>query len=52
MYSWIWRRLPGGIAAKSAGALLLFLGISALLLFVVFPKIGPLLPFSGVTITP
>jgi hypothetical protein len=52
VYTWIWRHLPGGLAAKSASALVLFLGVSALLLFVVFPKVGPLLPFSGVTITP
>lgn len=52
MYTWIWRHLPGGVAAKCAAALVLFLGISALLLFVVFPKVGPLLPWSGVTITP
>ena len=52
MYTWIWRHLPGGTAAKAGGALVLFLAVSALLLFVVFPWLGPLLPFSGVTITP
>jgi hypothetical protein len=52
VYTWIWRHLPGGLAAKAAGALVLFLGVSALLLFVVFPQVGPLLPWSGVTITP
>lgn len=52
MYTWIWRHLPGGVAAKSGAALVLFLGVSALLLFVIFPKVGPLLPWSGVTITP
>lgn len=52
MYTWIWRHLPGGVAAKSAGALVLFLAISALLLFVVFPQIAPLLPLSGVTTGP
>lgn len=50
MYSWIWRHLPGSNTAKSAAALMLFLTASALLLFVVFPVLGPLLPFSGVTI--
>jgi len=52
MYTWIWRHLPGGTAAKTGGALVLFLVASTLLLFVVFPRLGPLLPFSGVTITP
>ena len=43
MYSWIWRHLPGGVPAKTVGALLLF---------VVFPQVEPLLPFTDVTVTP
>ena len=50
MYSWIWRHLPGGTAAKSALSLLLVLAVCALLLFVVFPRVGPLLPFNDVTV--
>ena len=50
MYSWIWRRLPGGTGSKAFLALLLVLAVSALLLFVVFPWVEPLLPFNDVTV--
>lgn len=50
MYGWIWRTLPGGRLAKSAGALVLFLLVVLLLFFVVFPAVEPLLPFSDVTV--
>jgi hypothetical protein len=49
VYIWIWRRLPGGTAAKVTGALVLVLVASALLLFVVFPHVVPLLPIDDVT---
>ena len=52
MYGWIWRHLPGAVPAKLLGALALVLAVCALLLFVVFPWIEPLLPFTEVTITP
>ena len=52
MYTWIWRRLPGGSPAKALSALLLVLAVCALLLFVVFPQVEPLLPFTEVTVTP
>jgi hypothetical protein len=52
VYTWIWRHLPGNIAAKAAGALVLILGVSALLLFVVFPVIAPLLPLNQATAGP
>jgi hypothetical protein len=52
VYTWIWRHLPGGTAAKSACALVLILGVSALLLFVVFPVVAPLLPVSEATAGP
>ena len=52
MYTWIWRRLPGGTAAKALEALVLVLAVAALLLFVVFPEVEPLLPFTEVTVTP
>jgi hypothetical protein len=52
MYTWIWRRLPGGVPAKALAALVLVLAVSALLLFVVFPHVEPLLPFTSVTVTP
>jgi hypothetical protein len=52
MYTWIWRHLPGPIPAKAFTALLLILAVSALMLFVVFPRVEPLLPFTSVTVTP
>ena len=51
MYTWIWRRLPGTAAAKAFAALVLALAVAALLLFVVFPEVEPLLPFTNVTVT-
>jgi hypothetical protein len=50
VYGWIWRRLPGGPAARAALALALLLALSALLLFVVFPWIEPHLPLEAVTL--
>ena len=50
MYSWIWRHLPGGTASRSLVSLVLVLAVCALLLFVVFPEIEPLLPFDDVTV--
>ena len=49
---WIWRHLPGGVTVKAAGAMVLILGASALLLFVVFPLVAPLLPLAQATATP
>jgi len=51
MYTWIWRHLPGPTPAKALAALVLVLAVAALLLFVVFPQIEPLLPFTNVTVT-
>lgn len=50
MYGWIWRHLPGPFFVRLASALVLIAGVIALLLFVVFPWLEPLLPFSDVTI--
>ena len=50
MYVWIWRRLPGGLAGKLAGSLVLLLGVLAVLFFVVFPYAEPRLPFNNVTV--
>ena len=52
MYTWIWRHLPGGTGSKAFWALLLLLAVSALLLFVVFPRVEPYLPFTDVTVDP
>lgn len=50
MYPWIWRTLPGGRFAKLAGSLVLIGAAVALLWFVIFPWIEPLLPFDDVTV--
>ena len=52
MYTWIWRHLHGGRSAKTLAAFFLMLVVSALLLFVVFPQIEPLMPFGNVTVSP
>jgi hypothetical protein len=49
MYAWIWRHLPGPIAARIGLSLGLFLVVVALLFFVVFPWLEPYLPFDRVT---
>lgn len=49
MYGWIWRHLPGPTAVRVVAALLLVIGVVAVLLFVVFPWVEPQLPFSDVT---
>ncbi len=50
MYVWIWRRLPGGLAGKLAGSLLLLVAAVALLFFVVFPWVEPKLPWNHVNV--
>ena len=52
MYVWIWRHLPGSTAARTVEALVLVTAVCAVLLFAVFPRVEPLLPFTDVTITP
>jgi hypothetical protein len=49
MYGWIWRHLPGPFAVRIALAVVLVVGVIALLFFVVFPFVDPLLPFNDVT---
>lgn len=50
MYVWIWRHLPGPLAARLVQALVLLAAAVALLFFVVFPRVEPLLPYSDVTV--
>ncbi|MFC5751762.1 hypothetical protein [Actinomadura rugatobispora] len=50
MYAWIWHRLPGARPVKIVEAVLLAAAVLALLWFVVFPLLGPLLPFDDVTV--
>ncbi len=52
MYGWIWRRLPFGLPGRIIGSLLLAVGVAALLWYLVFPLIDPLLPFNDVQVTP
>lgn len=52
MYAWIWRRLPGPVAVRLIEVLVLFAIVVALLFFVIFPWVGPMLPIdSGGTTT-
>ena len=48
MYAWIWRHLPGTMAIRVTLAVALAVGVVALLMFVVFPWLEPLLPFNNV----
>ena len=50
MYVWIWRRLPGPWVVRVFFCLLLFLGVVALLFFVVFPRVEPMLPWNRTTV--
>jgi len=51
VYRFIWDRLPFGVTGKLAGLALLLVGVVALLWFVVFPAVDPLLPFNNVQVT-
>jgi hypothetical protein len=46
MYGWIWRHLPGPFAARFVQAAVLILAVVALLFFVVFPWVEPMLPLD------
>ena len=48
MYAWIWRHLPGPVAVRAMLAVVLAVGVVALLMFVIFPWLEPLLPFNNV----
>ena len=50
MYGWLWRHLPGPLALRLLQSLLLLSLAVALLFFVVFPAVEPLLPYSDVTV--
>jgi hypothetical protein len=50
VYGWIWRTLPGNLAAKTAESLVLLLGVLALLFFVLFPFVEPRLPWNESTV--
>ncbi|MEU6860825.1 hypothetical protein AB0B28_18355 [Glycomyces sp. NPDC046736] len=48
MYSWIWKKLPGGLPGKIGGSVALSAGMLLLLWFVVFPAVRPHMPWSNV----
>lgn len=50
MYSWIWGKLPFGLPGKIVGSAVLLGAVGALLWFVVFPAVSPLLPFNQSTV--
>ncbi|MEU6641452.1 hypothetical protein ABZ863_02775 [Saccharomonospora sp. NPDC046836] len=50
MYGWLWRLLPGPLAVRITLAAVLLLGVVALLMFVVFPWLEPMLPFNDVSV--
>jgi len=50
MYAWLWRRLPGNRAVKTAVALALLALVVWLLFEHVFPWVDPRLPFNQVTV--
>lgn len=50
MYGWIWHHLPGGAWAKALQSAALIAVACAVLWYVVFPWLGPRLPFNHVTL--
>ncbi|GAA1251111.1 hypothetical protein GCM10009676_42400 [Prauserella halophila] len=50
MYGWIWRHLPGSVALRIVEAFVLVVAVVALLMFVVFPWVEPMLPFNDVSV--
>ena len=50
MYGWLWRTFPGGLLGKLVCSLLMTAAALALLFFVVFPRVEPLLPFQDVNV--
>ncbi|SNR28108.1 hypothetical protein SAMN06265360_101167 [Haloechinothrix alba] len=50
MYAWLWRHLPGPRPVRALIALVLIVGVIALLMLVVFPWAEPLLPFNNVSV--
>jgi hypothetical protein len=51
MYAWIWRHLPFGLPGRIGGSLALLAATGALLWYVVFPWVEPLMPFDDVQVT-
>lgn len=51
MYGWLWGHLPGPTFVRLVLALVLLVAVVAVLFFVVFPVVDPLLPFNKVTVS-
>ncbi len=47
MYSWLWRKLPGGPAARLGQLVLLLIVVGALLWYIVYPWVSLHLPVSA-----
>ena len=50
MYSWLWRHLPGPVAARLVQSLVLLAGVVVVLFLYVFPWVESQLPYSDVTV--
>ncbi|HXW88574.1 MAG TPA: hypothetical protein VEJ42_09955 [Streptosporangiaceae bacterium] len=46
MYGWLWRRLPGGPAARLGQIVLLLIAVGVLLWYVVYPWASLHVPFG------
>jgi hypothetical protein len=46
MYVWIWRHLPGPLSVRLLEVLVLVVAVVALLFFVIFPWLEPMLPID------
>ncbi|NRQ31578.1 hypothetical protein HII36_06940 [Nonomuraea sp. NN258] len=50
MYGWLWRRLPGDTRTKLATAAVLVVAAGAVLWYVVFPLLEPVVTLDEVTV--
>ncbi|MEV5557270.1 hypothetical protein AB0L44_26755 [Nonomuraea wenchangensis] len=50
MYAWLWRRLPGPLPRRILTAAVLVTAVVAVLWFVVFPLLEPLVTLDEVTV--
>jgi hypothetical protein len=50
MYSWLWRTMPGPLAARLLQSLVLLAAVVAALFLWVFPWVESQLPYSDVTV--
>ncbi|MGV8968579.1 MAG: hypothetical protein ACOH2F_20135 [Cellulomonas sp.] len=50
MYGWLWRHLPGPIAARAAMLLVAVFVLLTVCFLWVFPAIAPLMPFNNTTV--